>query len=373
LGDTIMHQGVSDHASLVRAALAGDRMICATMDDMTVASWRRCHAGYGLDPNDPPDPIIMLQGDIRDRQERSRHLLEIARHEMTNLYQQLAGSGHAIILTDREGALLNYIGDPMFTDTAAYVGLQTGAIWSEATQGTNGIGTCLVERKPLVIHKGAHYFTRNANLTCAAAPIFDPHGEVLAILDASSEAELAQKHTMVLLNMSAQMIENRVFLCAMKHAFIFRCHSQPEFIGTLGEGLIAFDPDGRALAANHSAIFQMGLDSARQIVCFPLQDLFTISLPTLMKRAHAQSCPAFPISWTDMAAECHPCDESCVHVYKNTPSYTLFRFVSTLASRLAFPWVPLKSFVFANRRLHMQPHLALYPGAPYIYLRVLFS
>ena len=295
LGETMMHQGVTDHASLVRAALAGDRMICATLDDLTVASWRRCHSAYGLDPNDPPDPVIMPQADIRERQERARQLLEIARHEMTNLYQQLAGSGHAIILTDRDGALINDIGDPMFTDTAARVGLQAGAIWSEAAQGTNGIGTCLVERKPLVIHKGAHYFTRNANLTCAAAPIFDPHGEVLAILDASSEAELAQKHTMVLLNMSAQMIENRVFLCAMKHAFIFRCHSRPEFIGTLGEGLIAFDPDGRVLAANRSAIFQMGLDSARQIVGFPLQDLFTLALPTLMKRAHAQSGPAFPV------------------------------------------------------------------------------
>ena len=303
MGDAILKLGTGDgpgereaqHAALVRAALSGDRPIGDTLDELTIASWQRCYLAYGLDPGYPPEPMVIPRGDLKERQERACHLLEIARHEMTNLYQQLAGSGHAIMLTDHEGVLLNYIGDPIFTDTAAEVGIQTGAVWSEEVQGTNGMGTCLIERKPLVIHKSNHYFARNSTLTCAAAPIFDPHGNVLAILDASSQAELAQRHTMVLLNMSAQMIENRVFFCALKHAYVFRCHSRAEFIGTLGEGLIAFTPDGRVLAANRSAIFQMGLDSPQQIVGREITDLFTIALPMLIKRAHSSSLPAFPI------------------------------------------------------------------------------
>ncbi len=306
MGDAILKLGPGDgpgvhespHETLVRATLAGDRLIGANVDELTIASWRRCYLGYGLDPGFPPEPKVIPRGDLKDRQERCCHLLEIARHEMTNLYQQLAGSGHAIMLTDQDGVLLNYIGDPVFTDTAAQVGIQTGAVWSEEVQGTNGMGTCLVEKKPLVIHKSDHFFTRNATLTCAAAPIFDPHGNVLAILDASSQAELAQRHTMVLLNMSAQMIENRVFCCALKHAYVFRCHSRAEFIGTLGEGLIAFAPDGRVLAANRSAIFQLGLDSPQQIVGREIVDLFTIALPMLIKRAHSSSHPAFPIHET---------------------------------------------------------------------------
>nr|WP_209262490.1 sigma-54-dependent Fis family transcriptional regulator [Thiorhodococcus minor] len=275
--------------------MAGDELVCSKLDGLTLESWRRCRDDYGLHPGSPPDAVIMPPDELRERQEHARRLLEIARHEMTSLYQQLAGSGHAIILTDRDGVLLNYIGDPMFTDMAANVSLQTGAIWSETYQGTNGIGTCVVEKKPLVIHKTAHFFTRNARLTCAAAPIFDPNGNVLAILDASSEAELAQQHTMVLLNMSAQMIENRVFFCALKEAYVFRCHSRAEFIGTLGEGLIAFRPDGRVLAANRSAMFQLGVESPQDMVGKEIQELFTISLPMLIKRAHSQSCPAFPI------------------------------------------------------------------------------
>ncbi|RKT47129.1 sigma-54-dependent Fis family transcriptional regulator [Thiocapsa rosea] len=298
MANAILEFGANEHAAFVRSALAGDERIRASMDDVTIASWQRCHVRYGLDPDKAPEPVVVARGDLLERQERSRRLLEIARHEMTNLYQQLAGSGHAIMLTDSDGILLNYIGDPLFTDTAARVGFQTGAVWNEAVQGTNAMGTCLVEQKPLVIHKSAHYFKRNALLTCAAAPILDPHGNVLAILDASSEAQLAQQHTMVLLNMSAQMIENRVFFCALKDAYVFRCHSRAEFIGTLGEGLIAFTPDGLILAANRSAIFQMALETPQQLVGQRIDELFTIALPMLLKRAHSQGHPAFPIHET---------------------------------------------------------------------------
>ena len=288
-------RGASDHASLVRSALIGNEPARDAPDPIALASWARCFHDLRLDPERAPDPVVIPRPDLRERQEQVSRLLSIARPEMANLYQQLAGSGHAILLTDRDGVVLNYIGDPSFTDTAAQVGFQTGAVWSETAQGTNGVGTCLIEKKPLVIHKAAHFFARNAGLTCAAAPIFDPHGDLLAILDASSEATLAQQHTMVLLNMSAQVIENRGFFCAMSEAYVLRCHSRAEFLGTLGEGLVAFTPEGRVLAINRSALFQLELDGPSQIVGRFIHEIFTISLPVLMKRAHSQGGCAFPV------------------------------------------------------------------------------
>jgi transcriptional regulator of acetoin/glycerol metabolism len=242
----VIQNDMTNHEEIVRAALDGSQIINSSeIDDLTLRSWRRCRDEYGLDPSMPPDPVIIDRQNLCDRLQKYERLLDIARVEMTDLYQQLAGSGHAIMLTDKDGILLNFIGDPQFTDAAAHTGMQLGAVWSESVQGTNGMGTCLVEQKPLVIHKQSHFFSRNATLTCAAAPIFDPHGDILAVLDASSESKMAQQHTMVLLNMSAQVIENRVFFCAMKEAFVLRFHSRSEFISTLGEGAIAFDTEGK--------------------------------------------------------------------------------------------------------------------------------
>jgi len=295
VGETILHHDISNHGEFVRTILDGNSLASPAVDDLTLHSWRRCRDDFGLDPGDAHVPVIIDRENLQERLHKYHRLLDIARPEMANLYQQLAGSGHAIMLTDNDGVLMNYIGDPQFTDAAAGAGMQTGAVWSEAAQGTNGMGTCLVEKKPLVIHKRAHYFTQNASLTCAAAPIFDPHGEILAVLDASSRSEMAQQHTMVLLNMSAQVIENRAFFCAMKDAFVLRFHARSEFISTLGEGAIAFDPEGRILAANRSAMFQMNLGAPQQIVGRLVHELFTMSLFTLLKRAHTH---AFPIRET---------------------------------------------------------------------------
>ncbi|MEW8429169.1 MAG: GAF domain-containing protein, partial [Candidatus Thiodiazotropha sp.] len=284
----ILHNDASNHEDFVRAALEGSHIIHSSeIDDLTLRSWRRCRDEHGLDPGMSPDPVIINRDDLRERLNRYERMLDIARVEMTDLYQQLAGSGHAIMLTDKDGILLNFIGDPQFTDAAAHAGMQLGAVWSESVQGTNGMGTCLVEQKPLVIHKQSHFFSRNASLTCSAAPIFDPHGEILAVLDASSESKMAQQHTMVLLNMSAQVIENRVFFCAMKEAFVLRFHSRSEFIGTLGEGAIAFDTDGKILAINRSAMFQLNLESPLQIVGHPINQLFTTSFSSLLKNVHS--------------------------------------------------------------------------------------
>jgi transcriptional regulator of acetoin/glycerol metabolism len=289
----ILKNDATNHENFVRAALDGSHIINSPeIDDLTLRSWRRCRDEHGLDPGVAPDPIIIDRQDLCDRLQKYERLLDIARVEMTDLYQQLAGSGHAIMLTDKDGILLNFIGDPQFTDAAAHTGMQLGAVWSESVQGTNGMGTCLVEQKPLVIHKQSHFFSRNSTLTCAAAPIFDPHGDILAVLDASSESKMAQQHTMVLLNMSAQVIENRVFFCAMKEDYVLRFHSRSEFISTLGEGAIAFDQAGKILAINRSAMFQLNLESPQQIVGHPIQQLFTTSLGTLLKNVHSH---AFPI------------------------------------------------------------------------------
>jgi len=276
------------HAGLVADVVRG-RSNQAVVNTQILESWKRCLHDYALDPARRPEPIVVDRGELKERQERSCDLVEIARSEMNNLYQQVAGSGYAILLTDKDGVVLNYVGDPMFTGTALQASLQTGAVWTEQTQGTNGMGTCLVEKRPLVIHQDEHFFTKNTQLTCSAAPIFDPTGEVIAVLDASSESRREQQHTMVLVNMSAQLIENRLFLCAMRDNYILRFHSRPEFISTLGEGAIAFDGDGRVRAANRSALFQLDKQDIKSVIGTSMEELFSIRMDDAMNNAHRQA------------------------------------------------------------------------------------
>jgi len=258
-------------------------------------SWRRCLDEYGLDPDSSPDPVVVPRQDLLARKERNLELVSFADVEMANLYQQLAGSGYSIILTDRDGVLLSYYGDPSFKRAASRTGLLPGAAWSERHGGTNGMGTCLHERAPVIVHREQHFLTRNRGLTCCAAPVFDPRGDLLAVLDASGESDRAQQHTLVLVNMSAQMIENRLFLHRFRDAFVVRFHSRPELVGMWSEGIIALDPAGAVIAADRNARFQLGCKNAHDLVNAPLERLFDVSLPTLIQRSHKQSFHPLPI------------------------------------------------------------------------------
>jgi transcriptional regulator of acetoin/glycerol metabolism len=285
-----------EHVNRVRSVVQGrngpDRL--GTANRIT-RSWIRCLDEYGLDPATCAEPEVVPPAELRERQERLADVQAVAKVEMANLYQQLAGSGYAIMLTDREGVLLDYFGDPAFTHAASKTGLMPGAVWSERAQGTNGMGTCLFERRPLTVHQDEHFLSRNIDLSCAAAPIFDHDGELVGVLDASGESRLAQQHTLALVSMSVQMIENRVFLHQFRHDYILRFHNRPEFVSTLSEGAIALSVTGKVLAATRCALFQLGLSDRTEIVGRDITELFNITFAGLIDSSVRKAFHPVPI------------------------------------------------------------------------------
>jgi transcriptional regulator of acetoin/glycerol metabolism len=268
---------------------------CIGTGNRITRSWIRCLNEYQLNPDSCAEPEVVAPIELQERQERLADVQAVAKVEMANLYQQLAGSGYAIMLTDREGVLLNYFGDPAFTHAASKTGLMQGAVWSERVQGTNGMGTCLVERRPLTVHQDEHYLSRNIGLSCAAAPIFDHEGELVGVLDASGESRLAQQHTLALVSMSVQMIENRVFLHQFRHDYILRFHNRPEFVGTLSEGAIALSITGTVLAASRAALSLLGYTHPGEIVGREVCELFNITFPGLVDSSTRRAFHPVPI------------------------------------------------------------------------------
>src|SRR5712671_4478723 len=290
-----MPQPNGNHARLVDSVIRGtSRDACAPAH--VKRSWLRCVDEYGLDPESNAPPAVLSGQELLSRKEQSLEVVSFADGEMAHLYGQLAGSGHSIILTDGEGVLLSYYGDPSFKGAASRAGLVPGAMWSERYGGTNGMGTCLLERVPLIVHRSQHFLARNTGLTCCAAPIFDHRGELAAVLDASGESDRAQQHTLVLVNMSAQMIENRLFLHRFRDAIVVRFHSRPELVGTWSEGIIALDPAGGGIAAlDRNALFQLGSRAVGDLINAPLERVFNISLPALIGRSRKNPFHPLPL------------------------------------------------------------------------------
>ncbi|HEX9181457.1 MAG TPA: sigma-54-dependent Fis family transcriptional regulator [Burkholderiales bacterium] len=273
---------IADHVRSVYSAVSGDTR---SHDDLVSRSWARCLEDYGLDPARSAEPRVLDAAQMKERGARMEDLLSCAKLEMANLYQQLADSELAVLLTDTEGVVLSVVGDPGFTRSAARHGMREGAVWSEQEQGTNGMGTCLVEKSPLVIHRDQHFLARNIQFTCTAAPILDASGELAAVLDVSSQSRLMQQYSTVLVGMAATTIENRMLLSRHRRDHVVRFHSRPEFVYTLHEGELALSAEGRVLAANRSALLQLGLTRFDEILGSDIRQFFNVTLPDLVGRS----------------------------------------------------------------------------------------
>jgi len=289
---------VTSHASrIIQVVESG--LQPAGIEPLVTRSWHRCLREYGIEPSAPRQISVLNPQSVKHLQEGLGQLLPVARAEMESLYEQIAGSGFAVILADTQGAVLSTITDPALQREFRHAGLSLGALWDERHEGTNGIGTCLAEAGPVTVHREEHFRGYNLSLSCSAAPILDPHGGILAVLDAStansSDSRLIQRHTMALVNMSAHLISRWNFLNEYRHSWILRFHSRPEFVGLLHEALMAIDDAGNILAVNESALVQLGCSSRPSLVGEPIGKHFQFGFGALEQRARFEPSAIWPV------------------------------------------------------------------------------
>ncbi|WP_263146627.1 sigma-54-dependent Fis family transcriptional regulator [Pseudomonas sp. RIT-PI-AD] len=288
----------SRHVRQVLTVAQGQAPSGQAVDPAIARSWRRCLEQHQLDPALPLTPAVLETARMLERREPLRQVLEIAAGEMHGLHRQLSGAGHAVLLTDARGLILDCVTREAERPAFERAGLWLGADWSESCEGTNGIGTCLIERQVLTIHEDEHFRSCHTRLTCSASPVFDPQGELLAVLDVSSVqrqvSRQRQFHTMALVGMTARMIESRYFLRRFEDDWLLRFHLQPDGLGMLSEGLLAFDGAGRVLALNGAALTLLG-QPREALLGRPVDELFDIALDELLGRAVAQPASSWPL------------------------------------------------------------------------------
>ncbi|WP_244816597.1 sigma-54-dependent Fis family transcriptional regulator [Caballeronia sp. Lep1P3] len=253
--------------------------------DSVAQSWMRCLTEFHLDPGRFVMPPVLTQRELTERREAASDLIACSKLEMTTLYQQLADPELAVVLVDADGVIVHQVSSVPFGEAVAADGLRVGALWSEREAGTNGMGTCLVERDCIAVCQHEHFYPRYTSLTCSAAPIFDERGAVVGVLDVTSRSKLLQQHSLVLVGMSRQMIENRLIDARYRHANMIHFHSRPEFVGTLHAGKLAVSDEGVVLAASRSALFQLDLRSPSELCGKRIEEAFNASLEDMIARS----------------------------------------------------------------------------------------
>jgi AraC-like DNA-binding protein len=237
-------------------------------------SWRRCLLDYRVDTRSFSAPHIITQNELKVFREPLDNILVQAQEEIDRLYALLRQRGYVVLLCDRQGVAIHHRGDDAKAGEFKRWGIWLGGVWSEETEGTNGIGTCVAEQRPVLVHAGQHFRSRHTQLSCAGAPIFDPHGKLVAVLDVSRVASEEDQDSLSLVldtvTVAARAIEERLFRGDFHH--LWTIAALPSDNGPAL--LLAVDEHQWILGADRIARDVLGLDDARIAEGVPLSAAF---------------------------------------------------------------------------------------------------
>jgi AraC-like DNA-binding protein/PAS domain-containing protein len=254
--------------------------------DEVAASWRRSAENHHIDAASMVAPHVLTTAELRESREPIETIVRAVQPGLDRLYGVVRRAGYVVLLCDTNGVAIDYRGDESRSAQFRHWGVWVGGSWSEAMEGTNGIGTCIAEQRPITVHQTQHFRARHGSLSCSGAPVFGADARLTAVLDVSSiDSDLSsQAHglTLPVVVAAARMLEERLFREAYARSWIVALAPT----GEQSAPLLAVDRDHRVVGADASARAEFGFGQERLARGLSLWDLFTAN-PSLFRRPGA--------------------------------------------------------------------------------------
>jgi len=254
-------------------------------DAIIQESWSRCR-DYGLTHQsvprfDPPAP-----DDLSALLESRQALVQTTHQEVLPYYGTiLSNSNCLIMLADNQGRLLQSWGDQRFIEPRQAAGFVAGASWLERYTGTNAIGTALSCGQAVHIQHDEHFLKANRFMTGSASPIFDEQRRMIAVLDVSSDSYLPPAHTLGMVKMMSQSVENRLILKLFADQYhLLSFNTSLDNLDSPWAGLVVFDEQGHVVSANRRADNLLG----QPLTYGAIEQLFDVPLQQLLNQPDGQ-------------------------------------------------------------------------------------
>lgn len=223
-----------------------------------LASWQRC-LKLGVDPYQKEVTKVCTPDEFNQVLEENEFLIRISLPVMEKLYEFVVGSGFTVTLADRQGILLKVIGDEGIRERVKKGNFTEGAYWCESYAGTNAIGTCLAIAKPIQIFAHEHFCRCSQHSSCSSAPIYDPDGNIVGVLDMTGRDDQVHSHTLGMVVAAANAISNSMAILRAEQSCQLANRYQSTIIDSISEALLATDSQGCITHLNGLARTSLGL------------------------------------------------------------------------------------------------------------------
>ncbi|TAI64714.1 sigma-54-dependent Fis family transcriptional regulator [Bradyrhizobium sp. Leo170] len=288
----------SDHIREIESVSLG---AATNRDDIVVQSWLRCINQHRLDPAQACEAYIVPDTELREHRQQSEELISIARSGLENLFRQVAGQNYVLLLSDRQGVTVEFLGDPLFDNNLRKAGLYLGSEWSESRAGTCAVGACIESGDALSIHQTDHFDNTHTPLSCTAAPIYDVRGALAAVLDisllSSPIKKASQNLALHLVTATVRRIELANLMAQASREWVLRFARSPEFLDVDPEAAISIDGSGRIIGMTNGGAKILARSVSRDwrqsgdLIGQPISRFFEIDindLPNLTRQRRTQ-------------------------------------------------------------------------------------
>jgi sigma-54 dependent transcriptional regulator, acetoin dehydrogenase operon transcriptional activator AcoR len=228
------------------AALAG--LNAGALVDLN-PSWQRCKERYHFDRRDRAHVTSLTARETSDQQEPFGEYLAMIRNELEFVHATLQAANSCASFSDMAGIILH-----CHTDGDAPSSLdieRSGTIWAEGMAGTNGVGTCVIEKRPTMVVGRDHFFTEFASFSCIAAPVLSAEADMIGVLNVATGNPDVTGETLAMIARlaikTAERLSNQFFLNRFRTDTIVKIGGDGQAI------LLALNHDQRIIGANRGA------------------------------------------------------------------------------------------------------------------------
>ncbi|MGY0373698.1 sigma-54-dependent Fis family transcriptional regulator [Clostridium sp. JNZ J1-5] len=215
-------------------------------------SWRRSRK-YGVNPLSEDFYIRLDEKELKKRYSEFIPLLETAKPFMESLYRIVNDTDFIIRLADKDGYVLENIGEEKIVNMYYSLGLCDGYNISEETIGTNAIGLSLLTGEPIQVVGGEHYLKKYHGLTSSACPIKDKSGHIISVLSITGSYRLVHPHTLGMVVAAAEAIEKEMKLKEYNSELKGINERFYQITESISEGIVRVDNKGTIVSANRFA------------------------------------------------------------------------------------------------------------------------
>jgi transcriptional regulator of acetoin/glycerol metabolism len=170
-------------------------------------SWQRSLKS-GVNAHCKGSNLVASPDDLYELRLKNDDLLAASAQTFRRVAEVLGDAATMLVITDRNGVVLDVGGDQRTIDAGHDIRLQVGASWGETVTGTNGIGTALITGKPVHVHAAEHFSEGIKAWTCVGSPIRSPiDGSIIGIIDFSGPQAIFHRHNVALAVIAANHLE----------------------------------------------------------------------------------------------------------------------------------------------------------------------